>query len=118
MLVSVGESGNKISSPGVICTSLKGKNLSENFPQNNKKECEKVLKSNQKFLFEWSDLVFLRITTILLVLLVVKGIIHPKFKFCHHLPTLILFLTCDLVFFFFINGITMADFSFLGELVC
>lgn len=73
MLVSVGESGNKISSPGVICTPPKEKNLSEKFPQNNKKECEKVLKSNQKFLFEWSDLVFLRIIPFYWCYLSLKG---------------------------------------------
>ncbi len=41
------------------------KNLSWNLPQNNKKEREDF-ESDQKFIFEWSDLVVLRITTIFL----------------------------------------------------
>lgn len=58
MLVSVGES--EICSPGVTCISSNRKNLSGNLPQNNEKEREGI----EKFLFEWFDLVGLRITTI------------------------------------------------------
>lgn len=46
--------------PWVTCIPPNRKNLSGNLPQNNEKEREGI----EKFLFEWFDLVGLRITTI------------------------------------------------------
>lgn len=64
MLVSEGESENKISSPGWLLFPPTGRTSVE-ISQNNKKEREDF-ESDQKFIFEWSDLVVLRITTIFL----------------------------------------------------